>query len=264
MCPSYETILVDNKKPHLLEVTLHRPDQRNALNTQMGRELRDLFRPLVFDSKNIRCITITGAGDKAFCAGGDLRERNGMSDADWFAQHAIFEDALYAIMECCVPTIAAVNGVAYGGGFEIALACDFIYASDSATFAFPEGSLGIMPGGGGTQNLPRAVGTRRALEIIMVGKSFSSLEARDWGMINKVCPSLSLNSAVLETAEKICSNAPIAVRQAKRSVLSGVQMDLHSALQFEVQSYNRLVSTEDRREGVRAFNERRKPNFRGR
>ena len=260
----YDTLLVADADPHILEVTLNRPQQRNALNTQMGRELRDVFRPLVFDPKDYRCIVITGAGDKAFCAGGDLLERDGMSDTDWLAQHAIFEDAIYAIMECSVPTIAAVNGAAYGGGCEIALACDFIHASENATFALPEVTLGIMPGAGGTQNLPRAIGTRRALELLMTGKSFTSAEAKEWGMVNEIFPESELRSAVLNTARRISANAPIAVRQAKLSAQTGTQMDLHNALQFEVQSYNRLVATEDRREGVRAFNERRKPKFTGR
>src|SRR6185312_6336074 len=153
--------------PGILVITLNRPERRNALNTRMGEELREIFVPLRFTPGDLRCIVVTGAGDKAFCAGGDLKERHGMSDEDWRLQHAVFEEAYYAVMECPVPVIAAVNGAAYAGGCELALACDFIYAARGARFALTEVSIGIMPGGGGTQNLPRAVGERRAKELIL-------------------------------------------------------------------------------------------------
>ena len=166
------TLRLQHSDEGVLIVTLDRPDTRNAINTQMGRELREIFAPLVFEAKDVRCIVVTGAGDKAFCSGGDLKERNGMSDADWRSQHAIFEEAFYAIMNCSAPVIAAVNGVAFGGGCELALACDFVYAAKTARFALTETSLGIIPGLGGTQNLPRAVGERRAKEIVMSARPF--------------------------------------------------------------------------------------------
>ena len=150
-----ETIRVEHPEPGLALITLNRPAVRNALNTKMGEELRDIFVPLRFTPGDTRCIVITGQGDKAFCSGGDLKERHGMSDDQWHAQHAIFEEAYYAVMECPVPVIAAVNGYAYAGGCELALMCDFIYASTNARFALTEVSIGIMPGAGGTQNLPR-------------------------------------------------------------------------------------------------------------
>src|SRR5215218_9176736 len=137
------TLLLERSNEGFLTVTLNRPESRNSINTQMGRELRDIFVPLVFEAKDVRCIIVTGAGDKAFCAGGDLKERDGMTDAQWRSQHAIFEEAFYAMMNCTVPVIAAVNGAAFGGGLELALACDFIYAATSARFALPETSLGI-------------------------------------------------------------------------------------------------------------------------
>ena len=163
----YETITVDCSADGLAILTLNRPNVRNALNTKMGEELRDIFVPLRFSPEALRCIVITGEGDKAFCAGGDLKERNGMSDEAWRKQHSIFEEAMYAVMECPIPVIAAVNGYAYGGGCEMALMCDFIYASSNAKFALTEVSIGIMPGAGGTQNLPRAVGERRAKDCLL-------------------------------------------------------------------------------------------------
>jgi enoyl-CoA hydratase/carnithine racemase len=264
MINQYPTLATALSAAGLLRVTLNRPEVRNAINTQMGADLRALFGPLVFDAGDVRCVLITGAGDKAFCAGGDLKERNGMTDGEWRAQHAVFEEAFYAVMDSSVPVIAAVNGAAYGGGCELALACDFIYAATSARFALTETTLGIMPGCGGTQNLPRSVGERRAKELILTGRAFSAAEALEWGMVNRVCEPAELLAAALETADAICANAPVSVRQAKRSIHCGLNADLRTGLAFEIESYNRTVVTEDRLEGVRAFGEKRKPRFKGR
>jgi enoyl-CoA hydratase len=262
--PRFETLQLEEPAPGLLVVTLNRPEVRNALNTQMGRELRELFVPLKFTPGDLRCIVVTGAGDKAFCSGGDLKERRGMTDEQWRLQHAIFEEGYYAVMDCAVPVIAAVNGAAYAGGCELALACDFIYASSEARFALTEVTIGIMPGGGGTQNLPRAVGERRAKEIILTGQPFTAQQALDWGMVNSVHAPGDLMAAVRACAQRITDNAPISVRQAKKSIHYGLQSDLATGLMFEVQAYERMISTEDRREGIDSFNEKRKPRFTGR
>ena len=263
MTRNFETLLLEQQDDGLLVITLNRPETRNALNTQMGRELGEIFVPLSFAPGDYRCIVITGSGEKAFCAGGDLKERNGMTDAAWRAQHAIFEQAYYAIMDCSVPVIAAVNGAAFGGGLELALACDFIYCAETSRFALPETTLGIMPGVGGTQNLPRAVGERRAKELILRGAPFSAQEAFDWGMVNRICEPAALMPAALEIARQICSSAPVSVRQAKKSIHHGLNTDLKTGLAFEIEAYNRTVVTEDRLEGVRAFAEKRKPRFTG-
>jgi enoyl-CoA hydratase/carnithine racemase len=186
-----------------------------------------------------------------------------MSDQAWLAQHALFEEVNFRILECQKPIIAAVNGVAFGGGCEIALCCDFIYASSTARFALTETRLGIMPGGGGTQNLPRAVGMRRAKEIILSARPFSAEEAAAWGMVNRVCEPAELLPAAIETAATVAANAPLSIMQAKKSIVFGMQADIRTAMQFEIEAYNRLVVTEDRHEGVRAFNEKRKPDFKG-
>ncbi len=258
------TLHLEKSTDGLLQVTLNRPETRNALNTQMGMELRDLFAPLAFHPQDVRCVLMTGAGDKAFCAGGDLKERNGMSDEQWRVQHAIFEEAYYAIMNCTVPVLAAVNGTAYGGGCELALACDFIYAANSARFALPETTLGILPGCGGTQNLPRAVGERRAKELILMGKPFSAQEGYEWGMVNRVFEPAALMPAALEAARSLCASAPVSLRQAKTAIRRGLDVDLRTGLAIEIEAYNRTVTTEDRLEGVRAFGEKRKPVFQGR
>ena len=260
----YTTLACAMQPPHVLLVTLNRPDVRNAFNTLMGRELLDLWTRLAEDAGEARCVVITGAGEQAFCAGADLKERNGMPEEAWRRQHELFERAFWALGDLPLPVIAAVNGPAYAGGLELALMCDFIYAARSARFALTEVSLGIMPGAGGTQNLPRAVGERRAKEIILTARPFGAEEAHHWGMVNRLCEPGEVVAAALDTAAVIARNAPLAVRQAKKSMRYGTQMDIGTAYRFEVEAYNRLVDTEDRREGIRAFNEKRKPDFKGR
>jgi len=263
MTQAYETLLVERVDDHVLLLTLNRPQAANAMNTRMGEELMDLFERFQLDSDGVRAIVVTGAGDKAFCAGGDLKERNGMSDAQWLRQHAMFERMLRAVIACPIPVIGAINGAAYGGGCEITAALDFAYAADSARFALTEVTLGIMPGAGGTQNLPRAMGERRAKEVILTGLPFTAAEACDWGLVNRVFPQAELLDGALAIARRIAGNAPISVRQAKQSITRGMQMSLADGLAFEIECYNRMVSTEDRLEGIRAFNEKRKPQFRG-
>ena len=264
MQSNYEALQLKRVSEHVLLVTLNRPEVANAHNTQMGLELRDLWSGLYVDQEGLRCVIVTGAGDKAFSAGGDLKERHGMSDEQWHRQHHIFEQAVMNMTDCPVPVIAAVNGAAYGGGCEFAMAADFIYAARRARFALTEVTLGIMPGAMGTQNMPRAVGMRRAKEIILTGTPFSAEQALEWGLVNKVCENASLLDETLETAERIAGNAPISTRQAKKSISTGVEVDLKSGYAFEIEAYNRLVSTEDRMEGIRAFNEKRRPRFKGR
>jgi enoyl-CoA hydratase len=258
------TLKVEEPQPHTKLVTLHRPEAANAMNTQMGIELLSVFDGFNAAPGAQRCIVITGAGPRIFCAGGDLKERNGMTDQQWQDQHLIFERAIRAIIQCPVPIIAAVNGAAFAGGMEIALCADFIYAAEHARFALTEVTLGIMPGAGGTQNLPRAVGARRAKEILLTGRPFSAQQAFEWGMVNRICAADALLPEALETAATIATNAPISTRQIKQSVNVGLNMDLPSGMMFEIEAYNRMVPTEDRREGIRAFNEKRKPNFQGR
>ncbi len=261
---TYTTLALEEPAEHVLRVRLNRPEAANALNTQMGRDLLALFLSIGAAPDRYRCVILTGTGERAFCAGGDLKERHGMTDAAWQAQHLIFEQAVRALLACPVPLIGAINGAAYGGGCEFALACDFAYAADTARFALTEVTLGIMPGAGGTQTLPRAVGERRAKEIIMTGRPFSAADALGWGMLNGVCPAPELQATVLGVATTIAGNAPIAVRQIKQSIHYGLQMDAHTGGMFEIEAYNRLVPTEDRREGVAPFNEKRRPRFMGR
>lgn len=264
MRTDYETITVERVEAHIALLWLDRPERANAMNTQMGLELRELFMELYVDPEDLRVLVVSGRGEKAFCAGGDLKDRDGMSDAQWQHQHAIFEQMVRHMRECPVPIIGAVNGAAFGGGCEFALSCDFLYAASSARFALTETTLGIMPGACGTINLPHAVGERRAREIIYTGAPFSAEQAAAWGLVNRVLEPHELLEQTLATARRIAANAPISIRQAKKSIAVSTQVDRATGYLFELEAYNRMISSDDRLEGVRAFNEKRKPHFSGR
>lgn len=261
---TYDTITFAVGEDRVGLVTMNRPDALNSMNTRMMEELRDLFAGFYVEPDIAVCLVLTGAGERGFCTGADLKERKGMTDAVWRRQHAIVEQMVRAIMDCPIPVIAAVNGHAYAGGMEIALACDFVYAADHARFALTEVTLGIMPGAAGTQNLPRAVGVRRAKEIVLTGTPFSASDALGWGMVNKVVAIKDLMGEAMAVARRIGANAPMSVRQAKKSLDKATELDRASGYAFEIEAYNRLVVTEDRQEGINAYNEKRKPNYKGR
>jgi enoyl-CoA hydratase/carnithine racemase len=260
---SYTTLALTNPLTHVLQVTLNRPEVANAFNTQMAADLMHCFENLALDAGDIRCVVLTGAGERAFCAGGDLKERDGMSNAAWTEQHLVYERMIRAVIDCPIPLIAAVNGAAFGGGCELAAAVDFVYAAENARFAMTETSLGIIPGAGGTQTLARAVGERRAKELILSARRFGADEAQQWGLVNEVFVAEQLLDATLQIAARIVANAPLAVRQAKKAIHGGLQMSLADGLAYEIEAYNHTVPTDDRREGIKAFNEKRSPNFKG-
>ncbi|MET4575093.1 enoyl-CoA hydratase/isomerase family protein [Ottowia thiooxydans] len=261
--PAYETVRCYRAADHVVGVELARPDSANALNTQMGHDLLDVWTRLTAEPLAARCVLLGASGTKIFCAGGDLKERNGMTRAQWIQQHELFERMFWTLVDLPQPVIAAVNGHAFGGGLEMALCCDFIYAGSHVRFGLPEVGLGIMPGGGGTQNLPRAVGERRAKEILLSGAPFDAEKALRWGLVNEVFSQEELPSEALQIASRIAGNAPLSTRQIKKSVRYGTQMELRTAYRFEIEAYNHLIDTEDRMEGVLAFNEKRAPRFKG-
>src|ERR1700744_2036391 len=197
MPPTFSTLTVSRRDNGILLVTMNRPEAANAMNTQLGLDLMALFEGFSVDLEGLRVVVLTGQG-RAFCAGGDLKQRNGMTDEQWQDQHLIFERMIRAIIACPVPVIAAVNGAAYAGGMEIALGADFIYAAEHARFALTEVTLGIMPGSGGTQTLPRTVGPRRGKEILINGKPFTVQQAFDWAMVNRICKAENLLRETLE------------------------------------------------------------------
>ena len=263
MSSDYETLAVTRTDDgFVVTVELHRPEALNAMNTAMGEDLLRCFDAFQWD-RRVRAVVFTGAGEKAFCVGGDLKEREGMTDETWRAQHQIFEEATFRVLRCPVPVIAAVEGFAMGGGCELAAASDFIVASETAVFALPEVTRGIFPGVGGTQYLPRTVGAPIAKEVIFTGRRVPAEEARAIGLVNHVVPKGQARAKALEIAATIAENGPVAVRQAKKAIAWGAEADLWTGLALSIEAYNNTVTTEDRLEGVRAFNEKRKPRFQG-
>ena len=248
---------------HVVTVVLDRPEQMNAMNTAMGEDLLACFEALARDA-DVRAVVFTGAGDRAFCAGGDLKERNEMTDAQWRAQHVIFEQAALRVLRCPAPVVAAVEGFALAGGCELALLADFIVAGATAVFGMPETTLGIFPGIGGTQLLPRIVGAPLAKELIFTGRRMKADEAKSAGLVNHLVPAGQARTKATEIAAAIARNGPLAVRQAKKAIAYGSETDLETAMILAIEAYNATVVTEDRLEGVRAFNEKRSPRFTGR
>ncbi len=263
MTQAFKTIRISWVLPYTILVTLNRPKSANAFNTQMAKDIINFFKNLSSKANHCRVIIITGSGTKAFSAGGDLKERAGMTLEKWNAQHLTFEKMIRSIINCQIPIIGAINGAAFGGGCELVAAFDFNYASAEATFAQTETKLGIIPGIGGTQNLARAVGERRAKELIFSAKTFSAYEALRWGLINAIFPSNHLISEVKKIASRIEKNAPLAVKQAKKAIHGGLQLSLPKGMELELECYNKTIPTEDRTEGVLAFNEKRNPKFKG-
>jgi enoyl-CoA hydratase/carnithine racemase len=260
----YRTLRVSRSEDgSVVTVELHRPEVLNAMNTAMGEDLLACFEALFRDG-TARAVVLTGSGEKAFCVGGDLKEREGMTDEVWRAQHLIFEQAAMRILRCPVPVIAAVEGFAFGGGCELAVLSDFVVASEEAVFAVPEVTRGIFPGIGGTQLLPRIVGAPFAKEMIFTGRRVTAQEAKAVGLVNHLAPAGQARRRALEIAGVIAQNGPIAVRQAKKAVAWGAETDLETGMILAIEAYNNTVTTEDRLEGVRAFNERRPPRFTGR
>jgi enoyl-CoA hydratase/carnithine racemase len=265
MTVSYETLSIQPPSGHVQVVALNRPQVLNAISSQMGRELRAFFRDFDHGQEpDVRAVIFTGTGERAFCAGADLKERRGMDEILWRRQHVIFEEAFEAIWRFPVPTIAAVNGVAYGGGCEMAMCCDLIVCTEDASFGQPEVKRGIVPGGGGTQRLPRRIGPGRAKELIFTGEPIDARTALAWGLVNRVVPRARLMEEAQKLAAAIAANGPIAVRQAKRAIDRGYDLSLETGLVLEVEAYNSAMASEDRREGINAFNEKRSPVFRNR
>jgi enoyl-CoA hydratase/carnithine racemase len=241
-------------------VTLRRPQVQNALNTEMGRRLAEAFSALSADA-GVRCVVLTGEGDRAFCAGGDLKERLGLTTQQWMVQHRIFEKAFAAIRRCRSPVIAAVNGLAVGGGCELVLSADFATCAEGAQFGQPEVRLGIMPGCGGTQLLPRRLPPGLACELLMTGGTIGSDLALRHGLVNHVFGAADLLRETLAIARQISGNSPAAVSQVKQAVWSGAGHPVEAALDIELALYGALADSADRVIGVTAFSERRKPEF---
>ncbi|MBE0618571.1 MAG: enoyl-CoA hydratase/isomerase family protein [Proteobacteria bacterium] len=258
---SESTVLV-NRDGGIHILTLNRPDAMNSVNVQMLRDLRAALEAVQFDP-DARCVIITGAGERAFCAGADLKERAGMAEIEVRRYIETIRNTFTLAENLPVPVIAAVNGVALGGGTELALASDIRLVAETATMGLTETSLAIIPGAGGTQRLPRIVGKAKAKELILTARRIDAAEALAIGLANRVVPLASLMDEARAMADAISRNGPVAVRVAKRAIDRGLEMDLASGLVFESTCYEITIPTEDRREGLLAFREKRKPTYKG-
>ena len=247
-------------KDGIATLTINRPQVHNAMNAECWQELGTILDELEQDSKT-KALIITGAGEKAFISGADinfLKTRTSITALEGLAQKTLTKLSMLN-----KPTIAAVNGVAFGAGCELALACDIRIASETAKFGLPEVGLGILPGAGGTQRLVRVVGQGRALEMILTGRPIKAQAALDWGLVTHVVPAAELMNTAKELAELIMQKAPLAVCLAKKAVAAAQSMDIDHGLYLELLSYSVLISSQDKQEGVDAFLSKRPPQFRG-
>jgi methylglutaconyl-CoA hydratase len=244
--------------------TIQRPDRMNSLSRDLLLAFGRLSREVVSNA-SVRAVVITGAGDKAFCAGADLKERRGMSENDIRVQVDLYRSELGPLDRCPKPVVAAINGVALGGGLELALVCDLRVAASHAELGLPETSLGIIPGAGGTQRLPRLVGEARAKELILLARRLSATEALAWGLVNRVTPAgTNVVDDAVAWLEPVAHGAPVAQASALEAIDRSFDVALDLGLELEKVSYDKVLVSEDRREALEAFGAKRKPVFRGR
>ncbi len=243
-------------------LTLHRPHVLNAIDNALLAALHAALDEVEAD-EGVRGVVFTGAGGRAFCTGMDLKERAGFSEDDLRAQRARIVDLIRRVHELPVPTLAAVDGLALGGGFELALACDLVVASETASFGLPEVKVGIFPGGGATQTLTWLVGPARARDVILTGRRLSAAEAEAWGVVARVVPAGGAREAAIALAETIAEGAPLGIRQAKTAI-RGAHRALAEGLAAENELYEAVLRSRDRVEGFRAFADKRKPRYEGR
>jgi len=249
------------KQPNFALITLNRPPF-NPLNSQVFSDLEKAIGEIESDS-SVKAVIITGSGEKAFAAGADVKEIASNSPLEQHEFLKLILSVLNKLESLDKPTIAAVNGLALGGGCELALACDFRVAAENAKFGLPELNIGVIPGGGGTQRLPRLIGVARAKEMLFLGEAIDAVAAEKYGLVNKVVPKEQLLDSAIELANKLTSKPTVAMKVLKRVVNMGQNVDLASALELEIKSFMVAFCTEDRAEGMKAMLEKRKPNFTG-
>lgn len=258
---SYTSILLERDGP-IATVIVNRPDKRNALNAAARAELLDALDTLRGDH-GVRVVLFTGAGEKAFVAGADIQEfaqRTPLEQRAAMAGRRVFDE----IATFPKPTIAVINGLALGGGCELALACDFRIAADSARLGQPEINLGIIPGGGGTQRLPRLVGSGQAMRLVLTGDLIDAGEAQRIGLVEIVLPAAGLRSGALEIAQRVAAKSPVALQMAKAALRAAAEMPLAAGLTYETEMFLACFASEDKQEGIDAFFAKRAPEFRGR
>lgn len=257
-----EQVVLTERRGPVVILTLNRPDKMNALSFPTLLMLREAIESVRFDA-SVRAVILTGAGDKSFSAGADLKERATMTPVQVKEFIRTIRDTFTALEDLGKPVLAAVNGVALGGGTELALACDIRLAADTATLGLTETGLGIIPGAGGTQRLPRLVGKGKAKELIFTARKVSAAEAKEIGLVEQVYPADRLLDEAIAMAEQIAQNGPVAVEQAKYAINAGFETDLKTGLLFESRAYDVIIPTKDRLEGLAAFREKRRPVYVG-
>ncbi|WP_432072035.1 enoyl-CoA hydratase/isomerase family protein [Streptomyces wuyuanensis] len=245
---------------HVAELVLDRPKAMNAVSTEMARSIAAACADLAADH-SVRVTVVTSSNDRAFCVGADLKERNSFTDAELVRQRPTARAAYTGVLELPMPTIAAVHGFALGGGFELALSCDVIVADPTAVVGLPEVSVGVIPGGGGTQLLPRRVGAARAAELVFTARRVEAAEARELGLVDELAD--DARPAALALAARMAANSPVGLRAAKRALRLGHGLDLRAGLDVEDAAWRSVAFSGDRAEGVAAFNEKRKPEWPG-
>jgi enoyl-CoA hydratase/carnithine racemase len=254
------TVEIGQPSPHVAEVIMNRPEALNALSTDQVRRLAETAGQLAADAQ-ISVVIITSAVHRAFCVGADLKERRGVTNDDLRQQRRVLQDGFAAVRALPMPMIAAVEGFALGGGFELALCCDLIIASATATFGLPEVGLGLIPGEGGTQLLPRRIGLNKAADLLLTGRRVGAEEALRLGFVDRLVPAGLARSSALELAEEMATKSPVSLRAAKRALKDGIDVDLATGLEIENRAWEEAAFSEDRIEGIEAFNLRRAPRW---
>ncbi|BBA99728.1 putative enoyl-CoA hydratase [Actinacidiphila reveromycinica] len=247
---------------HVAEVVLDRPAAMNAVSTAMADAIAAACAELSADP-TVSVAVLTSSSERAFCAGADLKERNALSDAELLRQRPRARAAYGGVLDLPMPAIAAVGGFALGGGYELALSCDLIVADEAAVVGLPEVSVGVIPGGGGTQLLPRRVGAARAAELVFTARRVPAAEALELGMVDQLVPAGRARGAALDLAERIAANSPVGLRAAKRALRLGHGLDLRAGMEVEDAAWRTIAFSADRAEGVAAFNEKRRPAWPG-
>jgi len=243
------------------EIMLDRPEAMNALSTAMGARLAAVCAELAAD-RGIRAVVLAAAG-RAFCVGADLKERAAMSDADFMAQRPVFRAAFGGVLALPQPVIAAVHGYALGGGCELALSCDLIVADETAEFGLPETTVGLVPGGGGTQLALRRLGPGRAADLVLTGRRIGAAEAERIGLADRLVPAGTAGQHAHDLAGRIAGNSPVSVQNAKRALRQGAGVPLAAGLEIEDSAWRAAAFSADRKEGIAAFAEKRKPQWPG-
>lgn len=258
--PESSVLLEYRDDGRIAVITLNRPHADNAITTEMGDRLTEAVEEIAVRTA-VRVVVLTGAGDRAFSVGSDLRQRNAMTKEGWLRQRQAFDRTLYTVRQLRKPLFAAVNGIAYGGGSELAQSCDFIIAADTATFGQPEAMIGLSAGGGSPVFLPRLVGTGRALQMLMTGDPITAVEAHRLGMVTELHAPSELAAAAERIARKIAGNSPTAVQAVKRAVQLGAGQPVEQAIAIMMDAHWRSAIHPDRAEGIGAFNDDRDPVF---